>query len=358
MAEEARLVTELNKGWVYTTNPTDFFRGYDTFSEMLRASPDVDPKRLLDHYVNSVVHKTDPNDQVIRFQLLRRARFRGNKEETEQFYRLADDLVTDRCLTNQDERSVTFLAYQGVVSRKDDAYAALRKEVGYKDQENRIRRKLLRVFKLINSKNRATFFNSLLGEDETGTDLFDAICSVHHQVIDNIDHWMDYHENPNWSQEKSHLFGDTLVFRVSRLTYADHGPTSHRKLDETFLEYLRSNAAAKNKTELKYWILDYYDNGRGLIENLRQFGRFDEDNFNLSSAIRNKMSIRGDIGSDRRNGEGYSTIIEEAAHQGGYFALTSGGQQLTYSPLLGSDLRHQSVREFQFGTHLNIAFPG
>lgn len=358
MVNEERLIAELNKGWVYSNSPTDFFRGYDVFSEMLRESPSVDPKRLLSHYTDNVSRKADLNQWVIRYQLLRRARLQGESEETEQFYKLVDDLVANRCMTSQDEKSVTFLAYQGAISRKDDAYAALRKEAGYKDQENRIRRKLLRVFKLIDARNRNAFFKSLLGEHEDGTDLFDAVCSVHHQVIDNIDHWMDYHENPNWTTDTSHLFGDTLVFRVSRLSYGAHGPTSHSRSNETLQEYLRSSAKAKSKREMKYWVLDYYDNGRGIVENLRRFGRFSNPDFNLSGAIRNKMSIRGDIGRDRRNGEGYTTILEEADREGGYIALTSGGQKVTYSPLIGEDLREETVQEFRFGTHLSIVFPG
>lgn len=358
MSDQARLITELNKGWVYATDPTVFFRGYDIFSEMLRNADNCNPSQLLDHYQNSVAHKTQPNDQVLRYQLLRGARLQGSESETEEFYRFADELVKNHCVTSVDEKSATFLAYQGTISRADDAYAALRKDIDRPDQESRIRRKLLRVFERFNEQNREKFFGSLLGGDGKGTECFDAICSVHHQVVDNIDHWMDYPENPNWQHSNRNLFGDTLVFRVSRLTFAAHVETSYAKQDASVREYLNAFASAKRTREGEFWRLDYYDNGRGILKNLENFGGFEGKNFDLLSAIQRKMSIRGNIGPERRNGEGFSIIIDEAQKENGFFSIISGGQRVLSSPALGNSLMHDPVDEFQFGTHLSIIFPG
>ena len=356
MPNQTRLTTELNKGWVYATEPTTFFRGYDAFSEMLRITENCNPRELLEHYQKSVTHKIQPNDQILRYQLLRRARFQGI--ENEEFYRFIDDLVDRRCVTNTDERSVTFLANQGTISRADDAYAPLRKDSEKPDQESRIRRKLLRVFDRFNEQNRQRFFSSLLGEDGKGTDCFDAICSVHHQVIDNIDHWMDYPENPNWQRENRKFFGDTLVFRVSRLTFATHVKTSFSKQDPTVREYLKAHVAIKKTKEGVFWRLDYYDNGRGILNNLGHFGGFDVEKLDLRNAIVNKMSIRGNIGPEHRNGEGFSIMIDEARRESGYFSITSGGERVLFSVAHGNKLKHNPVDEFQFGTHLSIIFPG
>lgn len=358
MSDQSRLITELNKGWVYATDPTIFFRGYDAFSEMLRNAETYNPSQLLDHYQKSVTHKTQPNDQVLRYQLLRRARLGGSEAEAEAFYRFADDLVEKRCVTNVDERSATFLAYQGAISRADDAYAALRKDTERADQESRMRRKLMRVFGKFSENNRQIFFKSLLGEDGKGTDCFDAICSVHHQVVDNVDHWMDYPENPNWQHVNRNLFGDTLVFRVSRITFAAYTETSFSKNVASVRDYLQAASAEKGTEAGGFWRLDYYDNGRGILRNLESFGDFNERSFDLLKVIESNMSIRGNIGPERRKGEGFSIMIDEARRENGYFSLVSGGQHVLLSPAHGNCLMHNPVDEFHFGTHLSIIFPG
>lgn len=358
MVDQARLITELNKGWVYAKDTTVFFRGYDTFSEMLRSTGSFDPILLLEHYEQAVAHKTEPNDQILRYQLLRRARFHGDDRSIEKFYKFADDLVSRHCVTNYDTKSVTFLAYQGTISRTDDVYALMRKEIRRTDQEGRIRRKLLRVFDRFNNQNRERFFQSLLAEDGQGTHLFDAICGIHHQVVDNIDHWMDYPENPNKTEGNQNLLGDTLVFRVSRVTYATHNDTSFANQDKDLQEYLQSHSEATGASEGRFWKLDYYDNGRGIVENLKQFGKFAEDGFTLKDAIDRKLSIRGDIGTDRRQGEGYSIIVEEAQKEAGYVSIHSGGERFFSSPGVEKKLVYAHSPEFKFGTHLSIIFPG
>lgn len=358
LADQARLISELNKGWVYAKDPTVFFQGYDTFSEIFRLTEKYDPALLLEHYEQAVAHKTQPNNQVIRYKLLRMARLQGNEAGTEEFYRFADDLVSKRCITNFDEKSVNFLAYQGTISRADDVYAALRKDIGRTDQESRIRRKLLRVFDRFNNQNRERFFGTLLGEDGHGTELFNAICSIHHQVIDNIDHWMDYPENPNKVQGNHNLFGDTLVFRVSRLTYATHYETSFSNQHKDLREYLQSYSKVIGSPESRFWRLDYYDNGRGIVENLKKFGRFTDENFTLKDAIKQKLSVRGDVGPDRRNGEGYSIVIEEAQSNAGYVSIHSGGERVFISPSTDGKIAYATTPDFRFGTHLSLIFPG
>jgi hypothetical protein len=325
---------------------------------MLRAAEDCSPGELLAHYTKSVVHKTQPNDQVLRYQLLRKVRQGGTEAEVDAFYRFADELVDKRCITDFDDRSVTFLAYQGTISRSDDAYAALRKDTARSNQESRMRRKLLRVFDRFDEGNRQIFFKSLLGEDGQGTDCFNAICSVHHQVVDNIDHWMDYPENPNWQDANRNLFGDTLVLRVSRLTFANYVETSFSKNSASVRDYLKAVTAERDTKQGLFWRLDYFDNGRGILRNLGRFGGFDDDNFDLLEVIKNKMSIRGNVGPDRRNGEGFSIIIDEARRKHGYFSLVSEGQQVLSSIAHGNSLMHKTVDEFQFGTHLSVIFPG
>jgi len=354
MANQAQLLTELNKGWVYAKDPTVFFRGYDTFSEMLRSADSTDPMLLLEHYEQAVEHKTQPNDRVLRYQLLRKARFQGDETGIEKFYQFAEDLVSQRCITNFDPKSVTFLAYQGTISRTDDVYALMRKDTQRADQEGRIRRKLLRVFDRFNDQNRERFFQSLLGKDGHGTALFDAICSVHHQVVDNIDHWMDYPENPNTTGDNRGLFGDTLVFRVSRITFASHDETSFANQSKDLRKYLQ----ATGSSEGRFWKLDYYDNGRGVVENLKQFGKTIDGDFTLQDAINQKLSIRGDIGPDQRQGEGYSIIIEEAQKEKGYVSIHSGGERVLVSPSTKGNLVYTQSSDFKYGTHLSLIFPG
>lgn len=358
MDYQARLTTELNKGWVYAKDPSVFFRGCDEFSEILRSGVGYDAAQLLEHYERSITHKTQPNDQVLRYQLLRMARIQGNPKSTEDFYKFADDLVTRRCVTDVDEKSVTFLAYQGTISRADDVYALLRKDLGRFDQEGRIRRKLLRVFDKFNVQNKEKFFLSLLGKDGKGTPLFDAICSVHHQVVDNIDHWMDFPDNPNKADGNRKFLGDTLVFRVSRITYATHQETSFINHGEDLRDFLKSHAETKGDSESKFWKLDYYDNGRGIVENIRRFGRNSDHAITLKQAIERKLSIRGDIGPERRKGEGYSIIIEEAQSKEGYVSIHSGGERVYVSPSTKGKLAYHTTEEFRFGTHLSLIFPG
>lgn len=376
MSDQKKLIAELKKGWVYAADPDVFFRGYDVFSEMLRNAGNCNPGQLLASYQETIeriiqridetqgdeepsfANKIQLNDKVLRYQLLRRARLQGSESETEEFYHFADELVKSRCVTSVDEKSATFLAYQGTISRADDAYAALRKDIDRPDQESRTRRKLLRVFERFNEQNREKFFGSLLGGDGKGTECFDAICSVHHQVVDNIDHWMDYPENPNWQEANRSLFGDTLVLRVSRLTFANYVETNFSKNSASVRDYLEAVTAERNTKQGLFWRLDYFDNGRGILRNLGRFGGFDDDNFDLLEVIKNKMSIRGNVGPDRRNGEGFSIIIDEAIRKHGYFSLVSEGQQVLSSIAHGSSLMHKTVDEFQFGTHLSVIFPG
>ena len=356
MCNQARLITELNKGWVYVTEPTEFFRGYDAFSEMLRNATDCNPRELLEHYRGSVIHKKQPNDKILNFQLLRKERIQGivNKE----FYQFADELVDKNCVTNIDTRSVTFLAYQGTIVRANEANALLRKDIERPDQEGRVRRKLLRVFQIFSEQNRKKFFSSLLGNDGKGTDCLDSICSVHHQVIDNIDHWMDYPDNPNWRKDNHSLFGDTLVFRASRITYANYVETSFSKHDEYVREYLNEFTTKKKIKECVFWRLDYYDNGRGILKNLENFGEIKPEGLDLKKAIEQKLSIRSNIGPHRRNGEGFSIMIEEARARGGYFSIISGGERILSSVANEHKLTRISVDQFYFGTHLSIIFPG
>ncbi len=376
MSDQTKLIAELKKGWVYAADPDVFFRGYDVFSEMLRNADNCNPGQLVESYLETIArtiqridetqgdeepsfaNKIQLNDKVLRYQLLRRAHLQGSESKTEEFYRFAEELVNNRCVTSVDKKSATFLAYQGTISRADDPYAALRKDVERPDQESRIRRKLLRVFDHFNEQNREKFFGSLLGADGKGTECFDAICSVHHQVVDNIDHWMDYPENPNWQRATRNLFGDTLVFRVSRLTFAAHVETSFAKQDTSVREYLNAFTSAQKTKEGEFWRLDYYDNGRGILKNLENFGGFEGKNYDLLSAIQEKMSIRGNIGPKRRNGEGFSIMIDEAQKENGFFSIISGGQRVLSSPAHGNQLMHDPVDEFQFGTHLSIIFPG
>jgi hypothetical protein len=358
MIDQDRLVTELNKGWVYASDPLVFFRGYDSFSELLRMAESFDPIQLLKHYEQSIAHKTQPNDQVLRFQLLRMARQKGDEVGTEDFYRFADELVSRRCVTNFDERSVSFLAYQGTISRGDEVFAAMRKDMSRPNQELRIRRKLLRVFDRFDDQNKQTFFGSLLGNDGRGTKLFDVISSIHHQVVDNIDHWMDYPQNPNKTEENQKLFGDTLVFRVSRLSYSTHLQTSFANQSPDLRDYLSSHAELTGRKETRFWRLEYFDNGRGIVENLRQFGRFPSTEFTLKDAIEQNLSIRGDVGPERRKGEGYSIVIDEARNVAGYVSIHSGGERVFISPKTNSQLASEPTTEFKFGTHLSLIFPG
>lgn len=358
LIEQDRLVTELNKGWVYASDPLVFFRGYDNFSELIRMAEEVDPVRLLEHYERSIDHKKQPNDQVLRFQLLRMARQKGHESGTEDFYRFADDLVSRRCVTNFDEKSVTFLAYQGTISRSDDVFAALRKDTSRSNQELRIRRKLLRVFDRFDDQNKRVFFTSLLGNDGKGTKLFDTVSSIHHQIIDNIDHWMDYPQNPNKTEGNQKLFGDTLVFRVSRISYTTHLETSFANQSEDLRDYLSSHAEITGRQESRFWRFDYFDNGRGIVENLRQFGRFPGNDFTLREAILQNLSIRGDVGPERRNGEGYSIIMDEARTIAGYVSIHSGGERVFISPNTDAQLVSEPTDEFKFGTHLSLIFPG
>ncbi|MDB4019436.1 hypothetical protein N9491_02365 [Planktomarina temperata] len=389
MSEQKQLVTELKKGWVYSTDPTVFFRGYDRFSEMLRNARDYDPSHVLNSYKKiiagkiqeiddmqnasldeihdnakpSFASKIQINNNVLHYHLLRNARLKNYESETEEFYRFADELVKERCVVDIDNTSVAFLAYHGAISKTDDLYALLRKDTERPNQEERIKRKLLRAFDLLDQQNRAMFFKSLLGENDQETDCFKAVCSVHHQVVDNIDHWMDYDENPNWNSKNRSQFGDTLVFKISKLSFATHHKTSFANHDKSVREYINAATRLMERNEGKFWRLDYYDNGRGILKNLEAFGHFPVGNFNLLTAIKNKMSVRSqslpsNIEKKYRKGEGFSTIIDEAQQNIGYVSITSGGQRVLSSPAYGLDLKHEQVKEFEFGTHLSIIFPG
>jgi hypothetical protein len=353
-----KLVTELNKGWVYNKDLRSFFQGYDQFSELLRSSNQINYLEVLAHYEEKIEHKVAVNDAVIRFALLRAASLGDELEGKDKFYKFVDHLVSKRCVAEHDAKSVAFLAYQGTITKKEGAFAALKKEKGQKNQELRMRRKLLRVFENFDEKNLKGFFTSLVGEDGKGSELFDAISGVHHQVVDNIDHWMGYHDNPNWSIQKGHEFGDTLIFKVSRLSVGNYDERTHSNLEPDLRRYLLEHSKKKNTPQGKFWMIEYFDNGRGIVSNLKKFGSFANDDFNLEQALEKNMSIRGNVGEDRRSGEGFSTIIDEAKRESGFLSLVSGGERLLWSPVAGDALEYSKSAGFDFGTHLTIVFPG
>lgn len=353
-----QLVTELNKGWIYSKDLRTFFQGYDCFSELLRHSSKVKFLELLSHYEENVEHKVSVNDAVVRFALLRAASLENEPESKNKFYDFVDNLVSNRCVADQDAKSVAFLAYQGTMTKKDGTFAALKKEKGQKNQELRMRRKLLRVFEKFNKNNLKGFFSSLLGDSGNGSELFDAISGIHHQVVDNIDHWMGYHDNPNWSPRDGKLFGDTLIFKVSRLSLGNYDGRTHSNLEPELRRYLLEYSKTENVRDGKFWMIEYFDNGRGVVPNLKRFGSFENEDFNLAQALEKNMSIRGNIGTDRRYGEGFSTIIEEARKESGFLSLVSGGERLLLSSVVSNKLEYSNSAGFEFGTHLTIVFPG
>lgn len=353
-----RLISDLNKGWVYSKDLLVFLKGYDNFSELLRVSDTPEPAELLAHYEAHVSHKTEPNSSIIRFLLLRAAGLNGTAQHSDRFYSFVDDLVSKRCIADHDSRSVVFLAYQGAISKSDNVFAALRKEKGKGDQERRIRRKLYRVFEKFDEQNRDLFFASLISNSTEENPLFDAVCGVHHQVIDNIDHWMAYHDNPNWNAQTGSLFGDTLVFKVSRITLGNYGDSAHSTGDASLTEYMINFSKKKGVRDARFWKIEYYDNGRGIVRNLKKFGAFEEQDFNLLTALKENKSIRGSVGTDRRNGEGFSIIFDEARRLSGYVSLVSGGERVGFSPLTNNGLEYEEASSFNFGTHLSIVFPG
>lgn len=351
------IITELNKPWAINSDKLKFFVGYDHFSEKIRLSQKLDLSKILSHYRENIKHKFPLNQAVIEYQLLKTARDRNDEKLLDQFYTFADDLFLEKkFLISSAPRTVSFLAHQGIASRADEKYSAFQKTHSNEGIEL-TRRKLTGVFEHFPDSHKHLYFRDLVSSrknpSERHSDLFEAICLAHHEVIDNIDHWMDIPLNKNLNANNRSKFGDTLVVSVSSVTSASYGVNPHQKTEPMMRNFIQSTIEDSNKKVQHFWQLEYFDNGRGITRNYTNFGRGAANEPSLLDVIKDHLSIR----PGESSGLGFTHILEQAKEINGFFSITSGEERVLYSRFAAEELFCQPADTFKFGTHLNLLFP-
>ncbi len=196
-------------------------------------------------------------------------------------------------------------------------------------------------------------------------ELSESIAAVHHEVTDNIDHWMYYPNNKRTKENNRRLFGDTLVMEIKFFILGQGSKSREEALQEVrsffrdypdeFPDYAASFCTQNYRENWSFVEINYYDNGRGIEENFKNFSSRDQST-NLNQVIRNKMSTRPVDGA----GKGFDKIIGQTLSRKGLVFIQSGSHAFCAHPYQISSENNEEAppREKDIrGTFTSILIP-
>lgn len=358
-------------GWVSEKNTIAFFTGYATWSEKIRKHPlSSDEIVTLFHDVDKYKNYPTRSKALLRYKILIDAKGRGIEELDDEYFKFIDQLEQSKYWVEQSYDQLTtmsrntFIAPQSLST--NNSSSELTKLLDASGGKNIARDRSAKIFSRIlkTVPTQSPFYGPFNELASKTSHLTDALSEIHHEVTDNIDHWMLYPENQRLTDDKKSLFGDTLALEVKpttinrlnsdRSSLSSHIANIFRKYPVEFSNYVEFITSINNKKNAQYFIeLSYYDNGRGIEENINNFSKKQQSYKNLSSVIFDGQSTRSHDGA----GHGFSTMITHSKFKNCLFCLQSGTEIFSVCPSTDFEPISRTAENYLFGTIISILVP-
>jgi hypothetical protein len=366
--------------WVKSDSFQKFFLAYADWSESLRSSV-IDIHTIQESFSKvQNISGYDRNKKIVLYKLLTEAfKFDDNPYLTE-YYNFLDTMRAsgfwiEKAISQQlKSNENSFLAAQGF------AYALpendnLIKKINSGKNISRSRKNILNILNNIyNLGDPSTVFSKIIQkfidpEDSLfdSQNWLDALSTIHFELTDNMDHWMNYPDNLRVAGNDPKFFGDTLVMEIC-FKYIPNN--NQYNLEQTLKKYFRDKPSeyldyalnhVKTSREsgladgdirsqgFKFVELSYFDNGRGIEENFKRFGKsFDYPG--LHAVISNNKSTR----DFPKAGSGFSKVIHWSNEVKGMFFIHSGSEVVSSGAGMDGTLKHRSATKPLLGSQFTL----
>ena len=380
LSEETRekeMKLGVDTAWLNSKNTFEFFTGYCNWSEDLRHNP-LSAKDL-----HNLFYKVDEfkysarSKAVFKYKLLLESSKIDDDPLLEEYFQYFDKLTENGFWLegafdiSRRLRQNSFIAPQGFPSfsgEHQNLTSKINRDVNLQRSENSVRNIFEKISKL--TRGATKFSAPLLELKNRGSSLFQAISQIHFEVTDNLDHWLYYPKNKRCLIHNRHLFGDTLLLEVKTISMVSGlvgNQSKSDKIDNFFKAYpdafgsyakayrfrqLERSKSRYSKTEgMMFLEISYYDNGRGIIENLSNFSTVGVTN--LKDVVLNSISSRPFANS----GRGFKNIVKHTKSKNGIFFMQSGNELITSDPYINEELSMQNIKNFVHGTIITILIP-
>ena len=349
------LIKEMNKPWVINKSLRKFFLGYAQFTETVRQSPDQDYLRLLNHYQEMIEHKHNANSYIIR-HFLSKCLSKTSSIGHLFMEKMENELVSNKFIINGDTRELVFFGEQKPYLKNAELMNPLLKSEK-KPSILKVRGKLKNALNNFSQGTRSIFFDSLFAEKErndfVSTRLFNELSKFHIEIVDNTDHWLT-EAGPfrkNCSNSEPILRGNAFVMSIGLINIQNRNPRTHLRESKYLQEYIRTMGSSYGYTKNSFWKIDYFDDGRGILRNLKMYSNHNP--LTLIEAIDKNMSSRKGDG----NGLGFERMFKLASSLKGYLSISSGGR--TVLKVEGTQRKREviSKEDIDHGTHIQLVFP-